>query len=188
MPLAWAASLLVGVGGSLWLTGAQHERQMQDLQRRIDALAHVEQDYAASRAEIAELTTQKQQLGASLASANETIGMLRADKLRLVEMVAAGPQPTSARARALWDQGAQHWQLIAADMKPMPGRVFELWFITADGKAVPAGTFEVDVRGNAVHTVVIPADIGTIVKAAVTDEPALMTKPTGSFQLATSKL
>lgn len=182
VPLAWAASLLLAVGGALWLSGRTNAQRLGELQVRIEA---IERDLAGARSQLAEVRAEKSGLATQLAAANETIGMLRAEKLQLVTLAAAGPQPAAARARALWDQDTQHWQLIATGLMPTkPGRVYELWFITADDRKVPAGTFVVDERGQVVHTVDVPRDIGVIAVAAVTDEPGLMMAPTGEIHLA----
>ncbi len=68
---------------------------------------------------------------------------------------------------------------------PPPGREFELWFITPEQKKVPAGTFGVDVDGKAELVVQMPADLGPVALAAITDEPlGGSPQPTGAIQLA----
>ncbi len=68
---------------------------------------------------------------------------------------------------------------------PPPGREFELWFITPEQKKVPAGTFGVDVDGKAELVVQMPADLGLVALAAITDEPlGGSPQPTGAIQLA----
>jgi hypothetical protein len=185
LPLAWAASLLLAVGGALWLSGRENARRLGELQARIDALATVERDLAASRSQISSLLNERRQTAESLATAEATIDMMRADQLRLVTLAAAGPQPGQARARALWNQDTHQWQLIVTKLSPAkPGRVYELWFITPDQRKVPAGVFSVDAGGDAVMTVPVPRDIGAIAVAAVTDEPGLVLTPTGDIHLA----
>ena len=70
-------------------------------------------------------------------------------------------------------------------MKPAPeGKTYELWFVTAAEEKIPAGTFDVGASGEATLLVEIPEGIGTLVLAAVTDEPAGGSpQPTGSFQV-----
>ena len=46
------------------------------------------------------------------------------------------------------------------------------------------GTFDVDATGSATHRVAVPEDVGTIVAAAVTDEPVGgVPQPTGTIRL-----
>jgi anti-sigma-K factor RskA len=63
-------------------------------------------------------------------------------------------------------------------------RTYELWLITDDDRKVPAGTFDVDTEGSGMLRLEIPEGVGTIVAAAVTDEPAGgSAQPTGTIRL-----
>ncbi|HEX8341798.1 MAG TPA: anti-sigma factor [Tepidisphaeraceae bacterium] len=67
---------------------------------------------------------------------------------------------------------------------PADGRTYELWLITADGKKIPAGTFDVDSFGRGMISANAPhgVDIG---QAAITDEPiGGSEQPTGAIHLA----
>jgi anti-sigma-K factor RskA len=122
----------------------------------------------------------------AVAEANQKAAdVLRAKDLQLVALGKQEPQPT-ARGRIFWDRDRNEWHVQVFDMKPpAPGKTFELWFITPDQKKIPAGTFDVDPKGNGTHFVKVPADIGPIALAAVTDEPiGGVQQPTGSIQLA----
>ena len=78
------------------------------------------------------------------------------------------------------------WLFYAFDLAPAgPGKTYELWFITADERKIPAGTFDVDPSGVGALRVSVPEGLEEeIALAAVTDEPAGgVPQPTGSIQL-----
>ena len=95
------------------------------------------------------------------------------------------PSQPDAAALLVWDRSAAVWVLLARHMAPPPpGRTYELWYVTAAGRKVRAETFGVTADGYAAVQAHIPADIGPLALAAVTDEPLGGTnQPTGSFQL-----
>ncbi len=69
---------------------------------------------------------------------------------------------------------------------PPPGKVYELWLISPNGKPIPAGTFTVDSRGAATHFFQAPkgADYSL---AAITVEPeGGSLTPTGEIRLSGS--
>jgi anti-sigma-K factor RskA len=57
---------------------------------------------------------------------------------------------------------------------PAPGQLYEIWLITADGRAVPAGVFSPESDGSKV--VLVDRNLEGIKMVAVTSEPA----PNGS--------
>ena len=70
-------------------------------------------------------------------------------------------------------------------MKPTEaGRTYELWFVTADQRKVPAATFDVGADGDASLVVKPPKELGAIALAAVTEEPSGgVPQPTGAILL-----
>jgi len=114
------------------------------------------------------------------------VNALRAElaAARVVSMSGAGPQPKAA-ARIFWDEGRGVWHVFVANMKPSDaGRTYQLWFITPDQTKVSAGTFDVGSHGSGELVVPVPAKIGKIAVAAVTEEPAGgVPQPTGAIQL-----
>ena len=123
-----------------------------------------------------------------LADAHEQLkqvrGTLESKQLQLVSLSAAQPQST-AWGRVAWDRDHGKWHVMVFDLKPPPaGRTYELWFITPDQKKIPAGTFMTDASGRGEYDVNVPADIGPIALAAITDEPGLVQSPTGAIHLA----
>ncbi len=182
VPVAWAASVAISAGLAAAMANAANDQRLAAMRSRLDTLDATNQRLTK---DVSEAADRNGSLAISLAKAQETIGMLRSSDLSLVSMTSSGPQPRLARARALWDKDTEHWQLIATGMTPPgKGKVFELWFITADQRKVAAGVFDVDAQGNGILTVTVPHDIGQISVAAVTDEPGLMTAPTGAIHLA----
>jgi anti-sigma-K factor RskA len=86
-----------------------------------------------------------------------------------------------ASARVFWDPKKEAWQLYAANLPEAPsGKTYQLWLITPTRK-ISAGTFA---PSEATGEIRIPVDAGTVVAAAVTDEPAGGSpQPTGSILL-----
>lgn len=103
---------------------------------------------------------------------------------RMTALEAAGPLPEAA-GRLFWDQSKGTWQVFFTHMKPTAaGRTYELWFVTADQRKVPAGTFDVGADGEGSIVVAPPTDIGPLALAAVTEEPAGgVPQPTGAILL-----
>jgi anti-sigma-K factor RskA len=104
--------------------------------------------------------------------------------VQVVALAGGEPQP-GARGRIFWDRARGEWRFYAAELRPPgPGRTYELWLIDDRNRKIPAGTFDVDARGEGELHVSLKVDAGTIVAAAVTDEPAGgVAQPTGSIQL-----
>lgn len=118
-------------------------------------------------------------------AAAETVRVLRSPAVRVVSLAGAGSQPRAA-ARIFWEPSRRTWHFYAADLRPPgAGRTYQLWFITPAQQKIPAGTFDVDARGEAALEVPIPPGLEAIALAAVTDEPAGGSpQPTGSVHLA----
>jgi anti-sigma-K factor RskA len=110
--------------------------------------------------------------------------LLKTPGLRYVSLAGSTPQP-GARGRIFWDADHGFWHVYVFDLAPPPsGKTYELWFIGNDGRKTPAGTFDVNGNGNAHLVVKVPADLGPLAAAAVTDENAGgAPQPTGSIQL-----
>ena len=108
----------------------------------------------------------------------------RPAQLQMVSMTSE-TQPT-ARGVVAWDKDHAQWHIAVFGLAPPPpGREFELWFIPPDGKPIPSKTFTVDASGSATLVVPLPANIGPIAVAAITDEPlGGVPQPTGKIQLA----
>jgi hypothetical protein len=123
-------------------------------------------------------------LDGELRAAADTLHVLRSPSVQVVSLGGGEPQP-GARGRIFWDRARGEWRFYAAELRPpAAGRTYELWLIDDQNRKIPAGTFDVDARGEGELRVSLPAGIGTIVATAVTDEPAGgVPQPTGSIHL-----
>jgi len=128
--------------------------------------------------------TRIETLGRELEGMQEAARLLRSRRLEL-NVLASTEGRAESWARLLRDEEAGVWQLYAFGLAALPSdRTYELWFITDDDRKVPAGTFEVAADGRASHRVSVPAGLGRVVAAAVTDEPAGgSAQPTGTIRL-----
>ncbi len=117
-------------------------------------------------------------------TAEATLRSLGSTATTVTALENAGPQ-AGASGRLFSDASNRTWHVFMTHMKPSAsGRTYELWFITADQKKVPAGTFDVGSDGGAFLDVAVPKDLGTVALAAVTEEPAGgVPQPTGAIQL-----
>ncbi len=157
-PYAVAAGLaILVVGGPLWYLAQEREQQLRQVRT---ALANRDADMQQLR------------------------GMLGSAQLQLIML--ADPRPKEkAFGRVFWDRDRGQWHVFVFDLQPPgPGKTYELWFITPDGRKIAAGVFDVDSNGKGAITVVVP-NVGPIKLAAITDEPAGgATQPTGAIRLA----
>ena len=98
-------------------------------------------------------------------------------------------QPDS-RGRVLMDPSTHEARFYASDLPPLNAdHTDQLSFITSDERKLPAGTFTTDAAGRGTLITELPTDIGLLVVAAVTDEPAGGSlQPTGSIRLVVNIL
>jgi anti-sigma-K factor RskA len=173
--LALATSVLLMVG--IAYQQVRIVQQQKDLQKAIDQVASLRNDTQQLKGQSADLQQQ-------LAAATQTIQVLQSKNVRLVSLAGAEAQP-DAFGQILWDEQKRQWHVFFSGMKPAGvGKTYELWFVTSDGKKVPAGLFDADPNGRAALSVGLPPDLGMLAMAAVTDEPISGSpQPTGNFQL-----
>jgi anti-sigma-K factor RskA len=63
--------------------------------------------------------------------------------------------------------------LLASNLPPAPaGKIYEMWVIPAGGNPVPAGLFQTESNGTAVHLQKGPVNVGSTAAVAVTLESA----------------
>jgi anti-sigma-K factor RskA len=91
-----------------------------------------------------------------------------------------------AHGAVAWDMDHHEWHVAVFNLAPLPaGKEYELWIIPPGKAPMRSKTFTVDASGTATLIVPVPADIGAIATAAITDEPTGgVDKPTGKIQLA----
>ena len=136
-------------------------------------------EIAALRSQLDAQTAQLTSLQAQVNKASRAIRMASAPGVHVLDL--AGQQSLQASsARVFWDPKSESWQLYAANLPaPAAGKTYQLWLITPTQK-ISAGTFTDEGTGQ----VVVPPDAGTVVAAAVTDEPeGGSPQPTGSILL-----
>lgn len=108
-----------------------------------------------------------------------------ADARQLQFVSLAGQHQPQAHGHVLWDLDHRFWHVCVFDLKPLPpGKTYELWFITDQGKKVRAGTMDIGPSGEAMVNVPVPDNIGRVTVAALTDEIAGgVDQPQGQIQL-----
>jgi anti-sigma-K factor RskA len=169
-----AAALLGGALLGAFAAGTalnrRNEAQVAELHDRLDRQS----------AELADLKRQVFQ-------SKDAIRMASAPGVHVFDL-AGQPGAAGASARVFWDPKSTTWQLYAANLPAPPaGKTYQLWLITATHK-ISAGTFPQGEAGalpaEAAGQIQVPPEAGTVVAAAVTDEPAGGSpQPTGSILL-----
>jgi hypothetical protein len=150
----------------------------------IAVLIPARQEIDGLRGKLASARDSVRALETRVATAEATLRSMGSPATRMTALEASGPH-VDAAGRLFWDETKGTWHVFFARMKPsQPGRTYELWFVTADQKKVPAGLFEVGADGDAFLIVTPPKDLGAIALAAVTEEPAGgVPQPTGEILL-----
>jgi anti-sigma-K factor RskA len=116
-----------------------------------------------------------------MAGYRDAVELLRDPATRVIELRGAGPSP-EASARLVWHDRAGG-RLLVANLPAAPaGKAYELWLLDAPAPR-PAGVFQVDASGRAIHRVEGAATRPA--RFAVTLEPeAGVPAPTGPVVLA----
>ena len=152
--VGWAAvtaGLLVAV---LWLS-------VQD-RRRVAELAQ-------ARTQIQTIAASSQQNSAELARLQAAVALLNEPDTRLIGVGRGVPLPPKARVFVNPQRGVL---FLANNLQPAPaGRIYEMWVIPKGGAPRPAGLFQSDASGTALHLQSGPVDIGATTAVAVTLEP-----------------
>jgi anti-sigma-K factor RskA len=163
-----AAAMLVGAFLAGGFVAMHYEARLGQMTRQ----AIAERDKL--RAEIAALQDRA-------APYQEVVDLLRDPAARVLIMRGAGPSP-QARGRVVWLERSGG-RLVVDNLPPAPvGKAYEAWTISG-GKPRPAGVFQVDAGGDAVHS--LPAAAGPVDVFAITLEPAAgVPAPTGPIVLA----
>ncbi|HZT36356.1 MAG TPA: anti-sigma factor [Bryobacteraceae bacterium] len=127
---------------------------------------------AISRQRTEELAIARRQVAqtdAALARVQQVLDFLDAPETRQVSFGAGQPSPP--RGRVLLNP-AKGVLFIAANLPALPrGKTYEMWVIPKGGAPRPAGLFQSDQHGNAVHLQPGPVDLSTTSAVAVSVEP-----------------
>lgn len=185
VPLAAAALALLAVGivrEARWRTDLDRERTLvadlhtqmrttqENLQRLTAELTAKENDVTALRA--------------ALAATQESLAVLQAPGLQLVQLREA-PKAQPGEGHVLISRESGRALFYAFDLPAVPSdKAYELWWITEKQGPVNAGVFRPDQRGLGRVDTRVPSEAGALQAAAVTIEPARgVSKPTGPMVL-----
>lgn len=151
----WMAAWLAATAAAMVLLGAVAIRQQQQSTRLAAALNEARQEVARR--------------GTELARANEVLAMLNSPET--VVRVSAEGQAAPPQGKVFVNP-KQGVLLIASNLRPAPsGRIYEMWVIPAKGNPVPAGLFQSEPSGTALHFFRGAVDIAATGAIAVTLEP-----------------
>jgi anti-sigma-K factor RskA len=129
------------------------------------------------RNQIAAVQSQSEQLRNQLSRENDKVYELarinqaiRSPNSRTIELAGQEVAPSST-ANIFWDTNGNQW-VVAANLPPAPeGKVYQLWFVTADAK-ISAGLIKTDPQGHAFTVIDVPKNLTNLAAAAITLEPA----------------
>ena len=142
-----------------------------------------DQRAAQLQRQLSSMETQLSEVRSSQKNATQMIDAFRSPAVQFVLLQGTENSP-GAKGNLYWDKARGVWYFYVTGMKPAPAnQTYELWFVAGD-KKTRAGTFDVTPEGEGALVAALPADIGKITLAAVTNEPAGgSVQPTGKFQL-----
>jgi hypothetical protein len=101
-----------------------------------------------------------------LAAINE---VLSTPGSRTIALAGQQPAPT-ASGKIYWDVNSNRW-VVSATLPPAPpGKVYQLWFVTAEAK-ISAGLIKPNAEGHGFLVVPFPSNITKLSAAAITLEP-----------------
>lgn len=168
--LAAAALLVAAVWG--WIEQGRLRGQVEELTAERDRLA---QRAEGLDRQLAQAQTEAARLAQSLQTVSAPGG-------RAIALAGLDPAP-GASGRTFVDPSAGRAVFTARNLPALPaGKTYQLWFIPADGKPVPAGIFQTDSQGAA--TLEVERIAPDVQVWAVTIEPAGgVPQPTGEMVL-----
>jgi hypothetical protein len=163
-------AIAVGLGGY----SLQLRTRMTDLERQLRQ--------AVTQAALA----QQQIADARRAAldARSQVAVLAAPDLVRFDL-AGQPIAPGATARAFWSRSRGMVFTTSNLPSPPPGRVYQLWVLTAAGPPISVGVLEADQTGTLTAVFQTPADIPPPTQVAVSDEPpGGVPAPTGMIWVA----
>ena len=127
--------------------------------------AELDQTKGSAAAALSENAELKEQLAETV----QINSVLSSPSSRVLQL--AGPEPAPGlSATVYWDVLGSRW-VVSANLPPPPeGKVYQLWFVTADSK-ISAGLIRPDRLGHGFATLTFPTDIGPLAATAITLEP-----------------
>jgi hypothetical protein len=143
--------------------------------------------FSGREREFAELATRlRDQLGRQtieLTRLNEAFAIVNGPDTTVTSFGAGQPAPPKGR---VFVNPAQGVLLIASNLPPAPaGKKYEMWVIPKGGKPVPAGLFQSQSDGSAMHIQHGPVDVSATAAVAVTmEDQAGAPQPTSAILIA----
>jgi len=129
--------------------------------------------YGREHSYAVEMARLRDDLRRNLIEANrlhEALAVLNEPEARQVVFGQGQPQPPRGRVFVSSRRGVL---LLASNLPPAPaGKTYEMWIIPKGGKPVPAGLFQSEAGGTALHLLTRPVDVASTGAIAVTLEPA----------------
>jgi anti-sigma-K factor RskA len=120
--------------------------------------------------QVARLSDQMRRQTMELTHLNEALAILNSPGTTETSFGQGQPKPPKGRVFVNPSQGVL---LIASNLPQTPaGKIYELWFVPKSGKPIPAGTFQSETDGTAMHVQRGPVDPASIAAFAVTVENA----------------
>jgi anti-sigma-K factor RskA len=114
------------------------------------------------------LETQLRQEHGEVARLNEALAIVSGPNTQETDFGAGQPQPPRGKVFVNPSQGVL---LIASNLAPAPsGKLYEMWVIPKTGKPAPAGLFQSEANGTAMHIQRGAVDVGATAAVAVTME------------------
>ena len=119
--------------------------------------------------ELAQLRFEIRRDAADLVNARLALQFLNEPETRQVTFGEGQPKPPHGRVMLNSNRGVM---LLVANLPPAPeGKLYEMWLIPRGGKPQPAGMFQSDARGNALHLREGSLSVAATEAVAVTLEP-----------------
>jgi len=170
--LATAASLVLAAGLAIYTS---------QLRGRVGAL---ESDLRDARARATAAEQRAIDAQQAVAGTRITVAVLTAPDVARIDLAGQAPAAPGAAARAFWSR-SRGMVFTASNLPALPpGRVYQLWVVTAQPAPISAGLLTPDAQGSVNETFNTPSDIPQPVALAVTIEPAGgVRSPTGERYL-----
>jgi anti-sigma-K factor RskA len=118
---------------------------------------------------LAELQLEAQRNNTELARLTEAFALMNDPAAKQVVFGEGAPKPPRGRVFVNPNRGVL---LLASNLAPAPaGKIYEMWIIPKGGAPLPAGLFQSEPDGTAMHVRKGPVDIASTAVIAVTLEP-----------------
>jgi anti-sigma-K factor RskA len=129
-----AAGLLLALGLSGWLYLRQAGQQA--------AIARLQSEVREARQKEAQATQEAERARSEFTALRTTMTLITAPAALVGPLRPVGTLQPDARGALFVAADHQHWHLSIEGLKPAPrGKVYQLWFVAAQGPPVNGGTF-----------------------------------------------